>query len=35
MVVLSALFLTTGRFSIKVPGRPATVSVSEVFSSRR
>lgn len=31
MVVLSALFLTTGRFSIKVPGRPATVSVSEVF----
>ena len=31
MVVLSALFLTTGRFAIKVPGRPATVSVSEVF----
>jgi putative nucleotidyltransferase with HDIG domain len=30
-VLLAALTLASGRFAIKVPGRPATVSVSEVF----
>jgi putative nucleotidyltransferase with HDIG domain len=29
--VLAGLTIAAGRFSIKVPGRPATVSVSEVF----
>ena len=31
MIVLAALAILSGRFAIKVPGRPATVSVSEVF----
>jgi putative nucleotidyltransferase with HDIG domain len=31
VVALAALTIASGRFAIKVPGRPATVSVSEVF----
>lgn len=31
LVVLAVLTIASGRFFIKVPGRPATVSVSEVF----
>ena len=31
VVVLAALTIASGRFSIKIPGRSATVSVSEVF----
>ena len=31
LVILSALTIATGRFAIKVPGQPATVSVSVVF----
>src|SRR4030095_3657769 len=30
-MLLAALILASGRFVIKMPGRPATVSVSEVF----
>lgn len=30
-ILLAVLTIASGRFSIKVPGRPATVSVSEVF----
>jgi putative nucleotidyltransferase with HDIG domain len=30
-IALTALTIVSGRFAIKVPGRPATVSVSEVF----
>jgi putative nucleotidyltransferase with HDIG domain len=30
-ILLAALTIVSGRFAIKVPGRPATVSVSEVF----
>jgi putative nucleotidyltransferase with HDIG domain len=31
LILLAALTVASGRFAIKVPGRPATVSVSEVF----
>jgi len=31
VLALAVLTIVTGRFAIKVPGRPATVSVSEVF----
>src|SRR5215831_119800 len=31
IILLAALTIVSGRFAIKVPGRPATVSVSEVF----
>ena len=31
LILLAVLTIASGRFAIKVPGRPATVSVSEVF----